>query len=98
MPEVMRERKRLCVLLIQVERRTYGSCNLGDLNRVGQPVPKVVAQTRGEDLRLALQPAERARMDDTIAIPLEIIAERMLRLGILPATKICRTQTKSAEH
>ncbi len=37
-------------------------------------------------------------MDDTIAIALKIIPERVRWFGKLPPTEIRRTQTKSAEH
>jgi hypothetical protein len=41
-----------------------------------------------EDLRLVLEAAEGARVDDAVAITLEGHAERMLRVGMLASTRI----------
>ena len=60
MAEVVSERKRLCVLLVQFECSTYRPGNLGDFNRVGQPIAKMVAKAGRENLCLAFQAAKRA--------------------------------------
>ena len=98
MPQIMGKCQRFRVFLVQLERGTHSSGYLGNLDRMGQPVTKVIAETGGEDLCLALQAAERSRVNNAITITLKIIPERVRRLGELPAAKICRTQTKLAEH
>lgn len=98
MPQIMGKCQRFRVFLVQLERGTHSSGDLGNLDRMGQPVTKVIAETGGEDLCLALQTAKRPRMDNAVAITLKIVPKRVRRLGELPAAKICRTQTKSGEH
>ena len=45
----------------------------------------MVVETGGEDLRLVFQPAERAGVDDAIAISLEIVTIRVGCFGITAA-------------
>ena len=67
--EIVPERDRLGEVLVQSERAGGAAGDLRDLDRVGQTRAEVVALVRNEDLRLVLQPAKRARMDDAIAVP-----------------------------
>jgi hypothetical protein len=59
---------------------------------VGEPVAEVVRVTAGEDLRLVLQPPEGTRVDDAVAITLEVVAVRMARLRITPPTALFGAQ------
>jgi hypothetical protein len=47
---------------------------------VGQAIAEMIGKTPGENLGLGFQPAESARMDDAVAVPLEIIARGVLGL------------------
>ncbi len=48
----------------------------------------MVALVSDEDLGLVLQPAERGRMDDAVAVALKRRAHVMLRLGMEPAAAL----------
>ena len=50
--------------------------------------PPLIIAHRGEDLRLATQPAKCRRMDDPISVALEWPAVRVRRLGVLSPTTI----------
>ena len=66
--EVVGERKRLRQILIEAERTRQRARDLGDLERMGQPGPEMIALVKHEDLGLVGQPAKRGRMDDPVAI------------------------------
>ena len=71
MPDVVHQRQRLGQIDIQSERAGDVARNLRDLDRVRQAAAKVVRGAAGEDLRLARQPAKRARLHDAVAVALE---------------------------
>ena len=48
----------------------------------------MIGETRGENLRLCLKPAESAGMDDAIAVARVIIAIRMRSLRVAPAPRL----------
>lgn len=50
------------------------ACNLRDFERMGQARPVEVAVAQIQNLRLALQSAERSRVDDAGIIDIPIIA------------------------
>src|SRR5580765_4013196 len=54
--------------------------DLRHLERMGEARPVVVALVIDEDLRLVLEPPERGRMDDAVAVALERAARRVLAL------------------
>ena len=64
--------------------------DLRHLERMGEPRAVVIALVIDEDLRLVLQPAERRRMDDAVAVALERAARRRLRLGVQAAAALPR--------
>ena len=68
MSEVVAERDRLGQILVQAQRARDAARDLRDLDRVGQTRSEVVALVGDEDLRLVLEPAERARVDDAVAV------------------------------
>ena len=70
-PEVVPERDRLGEVLVQTERAGGGAGDLRDVEGVGEPHPVVVALGRQEDLGLVLEPAERLRVHDPVAVALE---------------------------
>ena len=75
--QVVPERDRLGEVLVQPERAGGRPGDLRDLERVGQAHPVVIALGREEHLRLVLQPAERLRVQDPVAVALEARAERV---------------------
>src|SRR5882672_2435088 len=79
--EIVGERHRLAEILVQPEGAADGAGDLRHFKRMGQPGAVVVALVIDEDLRLVLQPPERRRMDDAIAVALERAAS--LGLGFL---------------
>ncbi len=70
-PEVVAEPDRLDEVLVQPERAGDAARDARRLERVRHPGAEVVAAGVDEDLRLALQPAERLRVDDPVAVALE---------------------------
>ena len=70
-PQVVPEADRLGQVLVQAERSGDDPGDRGRLERVGHPRPVVVALRVDEDLRLPLQPPERLRVDDPVAVALE---------------------------
>ena len=70
-PSVVSEPDRLGQILVQAKRPGHPAGNPGRLERVRHARPEVVAGRVDEDLRLALQPTERLRMQDPVAVALE---------------------------
>src|SRR5581483_12221319 len=72
MAEVVRQCQGLGQVLVEPERPRQRPRDLRHLDGVGQTRAVMIALIKQEDLRLVLEPAKRARMDDTIAIALEL--------------------------
>ena len=85
MAEIVRQRQRLGEVLVAAERARQRAGDLRDFERMGEPRAVVVALVIDEHLRLVRQPAERAGMDDPVAIAPERVAGGACRLGIAPA-------------
>ena len=79
--EIVRQRQALGQILVEPQRARQRTGDLRHLDRVRQPGPEVVALVIDEDLRLVLQPPERRRMDDPVAVALERRARRAFRFG-----------------
>ena len=79
--EIMSEPDRLRQILVQPQRPGDGAGDPARLQRVAQPRPVMVALGRDEDLGLVLQPPERLRVHDPIAVALERRAQRAVGLG-----------------
>ena len=78
MADVVHERKGLRQVLVQLKRGGDRTRNLRDFDGVGQPRAEVIGRARGEDLRLARQPAKGTRLHDALAVALERAAVMML--------------------
>ena len=78
--EVVAEPDRLGQVLVEAERAGDRAGDPARLQRVGEPGPVVIALGRDEDLRLVLEPAERLRVDDAVAVALEGRAQRAVGL------------------
>src|SRR6185369_1048783 len=85
MPDVVAERDRLDQRLVQLQRASDRARDLRDLERVGHARAEVVAGAVDEDLRLVFEAAERAAVDDAVAVAREVGAVRVGGLGMLAA-------------
>ena len=96
MTDVVRQRQGFGEVFVETERRGHGAGDLGHFDGVGEPVPKMIRDTRRKDLRLILQAAEGARMYDAVAIALELTAVRMRQFGIAAAAASLDWKTQAA--
>ena len=78
--EVVAERDRLGQVFVQAQLPRDAPGDLRDLDRMRQAGPEVVSLERDENLRLVLQPPERARMDDAVAVP-DVLGPEVFLLG-----------------
>ena len=78
---VMPEPDRLGEILVQAERPRDDPRDAGRLERVRHASPVVVAGGVDEDLRLSLEPPERLRVEDAVAVALEGCPDPALLLG-----------------
>jgi hypothetical protein len=90
MPDVVDERQRLDKLRVQAERRGHRAADLRNLESVRQAVAEMIRETCGENLGLGFEPAERARMNDAVAVPRVFTAIGVCRLRMAPATRMLR--------
>lgn len=85
--EIVNEGDAFGEVLVELEGTRQGAGDLRHFDRVRQPRPIVVAVGSDEDLCLVLQPAKGRRVDDAIAIALEIRTCRARRFRIEPAAR-----------
>src|SRR5437868_4037195 len=83
--EIVRQRQGLGEVLVEPQHAGDGAGDLRHFEAVGQARPVMVALVIDKDLRLVLQPAKRARMEDAVAVALKRRAHRVLGLGMEPA-------------
>ena len=95
---VVAEPDRLDEILVQAQRAGDDAGDPGRLERVGHPGAVVVAGGVDEDLRLALQPAERLGMDDPVAVALERRPDVGLLLGLQPPAGLVRADRERRER
>src|SRR5579863_7155221 len=98
MAYIMHQGERFHQVDVQPELSSNGAGNLRYLNSVSKAIAEMVGVTTGENLRLSLQPAKRARMDDAITIALKIVAVGMLRLGITASAGLFHPHGVFGEH
>ena len=87
---VVPEPDRLDEVLVQPQRPRDDARDRRRLERVGHPRAVVVALGVDEDLRLSLQPPERLRVDDAVAVALELRADCAPILGKLATARLER--------
>ena len=85
MAGVVPEADRLDEILVEAQRPRDDTRDGGRLERVRHPRAVVIAFRIDEDLRLPLQPAERLRMDEAVAVALKRRADRAWLLRHQPA-------------
>src|ERR1041385_6489738 len=98
MTDVVNQSQGFNQILIKAEHVRYRPGNLRNLDRVGQPVAEVVRDAGRENLRLSFQPAERAGVNDAVAIPLKRVPVWMLSFRIAPTASLRGWKTKLIEH
>lgn len=69
MADIMHQCQRLNQFRVDAQSSCNGTGDLGDFQRVGQPVAKMIGETSAENLGFCFQPAECSGMDDTVAVP-----------------------------
>ncbi len=79
--KVVRQRQSLREIVVELERARQCAGDLRDLDRVGQPRAVMVALVRHEDLAFVGEAPKRGRMDDAVAVALELGPRRRWRLG-----------------
>ncbi len=82
---VVAEANRLRQVLVQTQRASHDACDAARLERVGHPRAVVVAGGVDEHLSLALEPPERLRVEDAVAVALKRRSQSALRLIAQPA-------------
>ena len=87
-PEVVPEGDRLGQVLVQPERAGDDARDPRRLERVCEPRAEVIPARGHEHLRLVLEPAERLRVDDAIAVALEGRPQPTLVLRYRPPTRL----------
>ena len=78
--EVVAERDRFGEVVIEFQRPGERARDLRHLDRVGQAGAKMIAAVIDENLGLMREAAEGGRMDDPVAVSLELRARRRRRL------------------
>ena len=95
---VVSEPDRLGQVLVQPQRPGDDARDRRRLERVRDPRPVVVAGGVDEDLRLALQPAERLRVDDPVAVALERRPDAALVFLAQPPARLVRAHGERRER
>ena len=97
MAGVVAEADRLDEILVQPQRARDDARDRGRLERVRDARAVVVAGGVDEDLRLALQAAERLRVDDPVAVALERRPHRRFLLRPQAAARLVRAHRERRE-
>ena len=84
MAQIVAKRDRFGEIVVEPERPSKGAGDLRHLDRVGEAGSEMVALVIDEHLRLVGEAAEGGRMDDPVAVALELGARRRGRLGDEP--------------
>jgi hypothetical protein len=74
MANVVYERQRLSEVHIQLQLLGNGPRNLRHFDGMREPVAEVIADALGENLGFVFEAAEGARVNDTVAIALKVVA------------------------
>jgi len=98
MSDVVDERQGFGEIDVEVERGGDSAGDLCDLHGVGEARTKMVGVAAREDLRLVLQPAEGAGVNDAITVALEGIAVGVCRLGIATPARVFDADRVGGEH
>src|SRR5205823_603855 len=89
--KIVRQRHRLAEILVEPQRTAERAGDLRYFQRMRQARAVVIALVIDEDLGLVLQPPERRRMDDAVAVALKGAARPSLGL-LVQAAAACPRQ------
>ena len=81
MAEVVAKRDRFREIVVELKRPSERAGDLRHLDRMGEASAEMVALVIDEHLGLMGEPAEGGRMDDAVAVALELGPRRRRRLG-----------------
>ncbi len=79
--EIVAKRDRFREIVVEPQGASERARDLRHLDRVGEAGAEMVALVIDEHLRLVGEPAEGGRMDDAVAVALEVGPRRRGRLG-----------------
>ena len=79
--EIVAKRDRFRQIVVQPQGASERARDLRHLDRVGEAGAEMVALVVDEHLRLVGKTAKGGRMDDAVAVPLEVGPRRRWRLG-----------------
>ena len=85
MAEIVGERQRLGKIFVEPQPPRQRARDLRHFERMGEPGAVMVAFVEHENLGLVLEPAERGRVNDAVAVAAKRAAASARRLGIKPA-------------
>ena len=76
-PQVVAKRDGLGKILVETERPRDGARYLGNLQSMREARAEMIALRRKEDLRFVGKPSERFRVEDLVAIALEVVSQEI---------------------
>ena len=76
-PQIMAKRDGLGEILVEAERPRDGARYLGNLQGMREARAEMIALRRKEDLRFVRKPSERFRVEDLVAIALEVVSQEI---------------------
>jgi hypothetical protein len=88
MTDVVDERESFDEIDIKVKRRRDGSRYLCDFDGVRKSRAEMIADAMRKNLGLVLEPTESPRMDDAVAVALEVVTIGMRRLRITASARL----------
>jgi hypothetical protein len=97
MSDVVDQRKRFHQVLIQGEYAADSAGDLGNFDRMGQPVAKVIGNAGRKDLRFGFETPESAGMNHAVAIALEGISIGVIGLGVPASAALRQRETQRAK-
>lgn len=98
MADIMHERECFHEIDIEAERAGDGARNLRDFERVREAIAEMIAVSAREDLRLGFEAAERAGVNHTVAVALEIVAVGMRRLRKAASAGVLDVHRVAGQH
>src|SRR5277367_6836339 len=98
MPQIMHQGQRFHEVHIQAKLRGNRPGDLSDFNSVGQAAAEVVGIAACENLRLGLQSAKSAGMNNAVAVPFKVVAIRMKKLGMAASARLFHAYRIVGEH
>src|SRR6476620_9156356 len=96
--DIVRKCQRFGQIFIEPQSYSSRAGNLSDLDRMCQPITKVIMQSGSEDLSLVFKPPECARVHNPVTVALELITIGMGELRITPALRTLDGKPKAGQR